>query len=53
MEEKNTQNSQVFIAKIHPRVTAQDLKYKFSKCGDIKDIRLKKGFAFIVRIFLF
>ena len=49
MEERKTNNSQIFIAKLHPRVTNQDLKYKFSKCGNIKDIRVKPGYAFIVR----
>ncbi len=48
MEEKKQTNSQIFIAKLHPRVTSQDLKYKFSKCGNIKDIRVKPGYAFIV-----
>jgi RNA recognition motif-containing protein len=44
------ENSQVFIAKLHPRVSAQDLKYKFQKCGNIKDIRVKPGYAFIVSL---
>ncbi len=48
MEEKKPVNSQIFIAKLHPRVTSQDLKYKFSKIGNIRDIRLKAGYAFIV-----
>ncbi len=43
-----TKNSQIFIARLHPRVSERDLKYKFEKYGDIKDIRLKPGFAFIV-----
>jgi len=45
-----TKNSQIFIARLHPKVTEKDLKYKFSKYGDIKDIRLKPGYAFIVII---
>lgn len=43
-----TKNSQIFIARLHPRVNESDLRYKFEKFGDIKDIRLKPGFAFIV-----
>jgi len=49
MEERKPVNSQIFIAKLHPRVTSQDLKYKFSKIGSIRDIRLKSGYAFIVK----
>jgi hypothetical protein len=49
MEERKPVNSQIFIAKLHPRVTSQDLKYKFSKIGNIRDIRLKSGYAFIVK----
>lgn len=49
MEDKN---AQIFIAKLHPRITERDLKYKFNKFGEIKDIRLKSGYAFIV-IFYF
>ena len=49
MEERpREENSQVFIAKLHPRVAIQDLKYKFEKCGIVRDIRLKRGYAFIV-----
>ncbi len=48
MEEKKQSNTQIFIARLHPRVTQQDIKYKFQKYGDIKDIRLKPGYAFVV-----
>lgn len=48
-EERNSGNSQIFIARLHPRVDERDLKYKFEACGKIKDIRLKPGYAFIVR----
>ena len=48
MENNDTPNTQIFIAKIHPRVSEKDLKYKFKKYGDIVDIRLKTGYAFIV-----
>ncbi len=51
MSEERTsgKNSQIFIARLHPRVSEKDLKYKFSKYGEIRDIRLKPGYAFIVR----
>ena len=48
MENNDNPNTQIFIARIHPRVSEKDLKYKFKKYGEIKDIRLKRGFAFIV-----
>jgi RNA recognition motif-containing protein len=50
MSEERTpsKNSQIFIAKLHPSVNEKDLKYKFQKFGDVKDIRLKTGYAFIV-----
>ena len=51
MEERKTENSQIFIAKLNPRVNSQDLKSKFSKIGNIRDIRLKSGYAFIVYLF--
>jgi hypothetical protein len=41
-------NSQIFIAKLSQRVSEKDLSSKFSKYGDIKNIQLRKGFAFIV-----
>lgn len=43
-------NSQIFIARLHPDIRERDLKYKFEKFGDIREIRLKKGFAFIVKL---
>jgi RNA recognition motif-containing protein len=48
-ERQQNKNSQIFIARLHPKVTEKDLKYKFSKFGEIRDIRLKPGYAFIVR----
>lgn len=48
MENNDNPNTQIFIAKIHPRVSEKELKYKFKKYGDIVDIRLKTGYAFIV-----
>jgi RNA recognition motif-containing protein len=50
MESTENSYTQIFIAKIHPRVTERDLKYKFKKFGEIQDVRLKRGYAFIVKI---
>jgi arginine/serine-rich splicing factor 4/5/6 len=44
MSEKNTQ---IFIAKLTNDVREKDLDYEFRKYGTIKNIQLKKGFAFI------
>jgi hypothetical protein len=41
-------NTQIFIAKLSQQVTERDLESKFSKYGDIKNIQLRRGFAFIV-----
>jgi RNA recognition motif-containing protein len=49
-ERAPTKNSQIFIARLHPSVNEKDLKYKFQKFGEIKDVRLKPGYAFIVNI---
>jgi hypothetical protein len=43
-------NPQIFIAKLDSRVTVKDLEYKFGKVGDIKNIRMRKGYAFLVKI---
>jgi hypothetical protein len=53
MEGNDNSYTQIFIAKIHPRVSEKDLKYKFRKYGEIVDVRLKKGYAFIVNTNLF
>jgi len=51
MESNDNTYTQIFIAKIHPRVSEKDLKYKFKKFGEIVDVRLKKGYAFIVKTY--
>lgn len=40
-------STQIFIARLHPRVTERDLKSKFEKYGDVRDVVLKKGYAFL------
>lgn len=42
-------NPQVFVTKLDPRVTERDLEHKFGKVGDIKNIRMRGGFAFVVK----
>jgi RNA recognition motif-containing protein len=51
MEDRQISNSQIFIARLNPRVTSSDLKYKFEKYGNVKEVRLKTGFAFVVKLF--
>lgn len=41
-------NPQIFITKLDPRVTEKDLTYKFGKVGDIKNVRIRGSFAFLV-----
>lgn len=43
-EEKNPQ---IFLAKLPPSITEKDLDYEFREYGHIKELKLKKGFAFI------
>ena len=38
---------QIFITKLGPQVTEEDLEREFSKFGDIKKVNLKRGYAFV------
>jgi arginine/serine-rich splicing factor 4/5/6 len=40
-------NTQVFVAKLSNDVREKDLDYEFRKFGTIKNIQLKRGYAFI------
>ncbi len=40
-------NPQIFVAKLTPSVREKDLDYEFRRFGTIKNIQLKRGFAFI------
>ena len=40
-------NLQIFIAKLNPRVRERDLEKQFSKYGNIRNILMKSGYAFI------
>lgn len=40
-------NPQIFIAKLSSYVREKDLEYEFRRYGTIKNVELKRGFAFI------
>ena len=40
-------NPQIFLAKLPHSITEQDLEYEFKPFGPIKELKLKKGYAFI------
>ena len=44
-------NSQIFVSNLSPDIREKDLRYKFEKYGDIKNIHLKVGYAFIVELY--
>jgi arginine/serine-rich splicing factor 4/5/6 len=40
-------NPQIFIAKLSTNVREKDLEYEFRRYGTIKNVELKRGYAFI------
>jgi hypothetical protein len=46
------ENCQIFIAKLSPDIGEEDLRQIFRRYGKIREINLKRGFGFIVSIFL-
>lgn len=40
-------NPQIFIAKLSSNVREKDLEYEFRRYGTIKNVELKRGYAFI------
>jgi arginine/serine-rich splicing factor 4/5/6 len=40
-------NCQIFIAKLPHNATEKDLERKFDKYGEIKNLNLKQGYAFV------
>ncbi len=38
---------QIFVTKLSPQVTRKDLEREFGKYGEIKNSKLKRGYAFI------
>jgi len=45
---KMATHNQVYVAKLSRNVSENDLKEKFNKFGKIKEVALKRGYAFIV-----
>ena len=43
----HTKNPQIFIAKLSPNIRERELEYEFRKFGRIRNLQLKRGFAFI------
>lgn len=43
----NDKNPQIFLAKLPLSITEKDLEYEFKQFGRIKELKLKKGYAFI------
>jgi arginine/serine-rich splicing factor 4/5/6 len=42
-----SRNTQIFIAKLSSSIREKDLDYEFRRFGNIKNIQLKRGYAFI------
>ena len=40
-------NCQVFVAKLASNIREKDLDYEFRRFGNIKNIQLKRGYAFV------
>jgi len=40
-------NTQIFIAKLSSYVREKDLEYEFRRYGTIRNVELKRGYAFI------
>ena len=43
----HTKNPQIFIAKLSPNIRERELEYEFRKFGRIRNLQLKRGYAFI------
>ncbi len=43
----HTKNPQIFIAKLSPSIRERELEYEFRKFGRIRNLQLKRGYAFI------
>jgi arginine/serine-rich splicing factor 4/5/6 len=44
---RGEKNTQVFIAKLSSNTREKDLDYEFRKFGTIRNIQVKRGYAFI------
>lgn len=43
---------QIFIAKLAWRAREEDLRKEFDRFGEIRNINIKRGYAFIVMLYL-
>ena len=48
----SSKNPQIFVTKLPREFGEDDLKKTFKKFGKIKEVTLKRGFGFVVSIFL-
>ena len=44
---KKSENSKIFVTKLSYRITKRDLEREFGRFGQIRNLQLKKGYAFI------
>ena len=44
---KKNENSKIFVTKLSYRITKRDLEREFGRFGQIRNLQLKKGYAFI------
>lgn len=49
----SSKNAQIFVTKLSRNISQDDLRKHFRKFGPIKEVTLKKGYGFVVSIFLF
>ena len=47
-----SKNPQVFVTKLAREVDSEELRYHFKEFGRIQHVSMKRGFAFVVSIFL-
>lgn len=47
-QEPERRKDQVYIGQLSPHIREKDLRKEFEQFGKIKELMLKKGFAFIV-----
>ena len=48
----SSKNPQIFITKFPQETNEEDIRKHFKKFGKIKEITMKKGFSFVVSVFL-
>lgn len=47
MSRSREHNPQIFIAKLSPSVTEDDISHQFNRYGKIRNLQLKRGYAFL------